>query len=341
MSPENPGDTPASAAPDPPVASNGVDSHPVESHIWSPAPNGDSPDIAQNGEPPSNGVILNGTPLEMGEAPPQVSDHPSEHPSEHASENPSDQDPGQPRSTLSEWVITILLLLFLTTTLVQAFVIPTGSMEDTLLIGDHLLVDKLAYAPPGPISKYILPYTDVKRGDIIVFRYPTDIEQTFVKRCIGVPGDHIKLVDKVVYLDGKPLVEPYKYNKTDYIDSYRDDFPSEPNVTLEPGAIKMLQQDEVNGEIVVPPGMYFAMGDNRDSSWDSRYWGFVPRQNIIGKPLIIYWSYDRPSDQLNTNSITLPQILDLAEHFFSKTRWRRTFQLIHGYPIRSVSDPVR
>jgi len=288
--------------------------------------------MVQNSEPPSNGVILNGTPLEMGEAPPaQVYDQASGQPSAQ----PSDEDQGQPaRSTLSEWVITILLLLFLTTTLVQAFVIPTGSMEDTLLIGDHLLVDKLAYAPPGPISKYILPYTDVKRGDIIVFRYPTDIEQTFVKRCMGVPGDHIKLVDKVVYLNGKPLAEPYKVNKTDYIDSYRDDFPSEPNVTLEPGAIKMLQQNEVNGEIVVPPNMYFAMGDNRDSSWDSRYWGFVPRQNIIGKPLIIYWSYDRPSDQLNTNSITLPQILDLFEHFFSKTRWRRSFMLIHGYPIK-------
>ncbi len=288
--------------------------------------------MVQNGEPPSNGVILNGTPLELGEAPPaQISDQTSEQPSAQ----PSDEDQGEPaRSTLSEWVITILLLLFLTTTLVQAFVIPTGSMEDTLLVGDHLLVDKLAYAPPGPISKYILPYTDVKRGDIIVFRYPTDIEQTFVKRCMGVPGDHIKLVNKVVYLNGKPLVEPYKVNKTDYIDSYRDDFPSEPNVTLEPGAIKMLQQNEVNGEIVVPPNMYFAMGDNRDSSWDSRYWGFVPRQNIIGKPLIVYWSYDRPSDQLNTNSITLPQILDLAEHFFSKTRWRRSFMLIHGYPVR-------
>lgn len=238
------------------------------------------------------------------------------------------------RSTLAEWVITILLLLFLTTTLVQAFVIPTGSMEDTLLIGDHLLVDKLAYAPPGPVSKYLLPYTEVKRGDIIVFRYPTDIEQTFVKRCMGVPGDRIKLVNKVVYLNGHPLDEPYKYNKTDYIDSYRDDFPSEPNVTLEPGAVKMLQEDVVNGEVVVPPGMYFAMGDNRDSSWDSRYWGFVPRQNIIGKPLVIYWSYDRPSDQLNTNSISIPQVLDLAEHFFSKTRWRRTFMLLHGYPIR-------
>jgi len=100
------------------------------------------------------------------------------------------------------------------------------------------------------------------------------------------------------------------------------------------GAVKMIQNNVVNGEVVVPPNSYFAMGDNRDSSWDSRFWGFVPRQNIIGKPLIIYWSFDRPSDQLNTNSISLPQILDLATHFFSKTRWHRSFQLIHGYPVQ-------
>ena len=115
----------------------------------------------------------------------------------------------RPRSTIAEWTITILLLLFLTTTLVQAYVIPTGSMEDTLLIGDHLLVDKLAFAPSGPVSKYLLPYTDVKRGDIIVFRYPVDISQTFVKRCIGVPGDRIRLINKQVYLNGVRLDEPY------------------------------------------------------------------------------------------------------------------------------------
>src|SRR5450759_3712751 len=117
-----------------------------------------------------------------------------------------------PRGTIAEWTITILLLLFGTTTLVQAFVIPTGSMEDTLLVGDHLLVDKLAYAPAGPISKYILPYEQVKRGDIIVFRYPVDIKQTYVKRCMGLPGDHIKLVDKQLYLNGKKLDEPYVYH---------------------------------------------------------------------------------------------------------------------------------
>jgi signal peptidase I len=242
---------------------------------------------------------------------------------------------GEPiRNSISEWVITILLLLFLTTTQVQAFVIPSGSMEDTLLIGDHLLVDKMAFAPPGPISKYLLPYHEPKRGDIIVFRYPTDIQQTFVKRCMGVPGDRIKIVNKQVYVNGQALVEPYKYDKTDYLDSYRDNFPSEPNEILEPGAIDMLAHHVVNGEVVVPPGSYFAMGDNRENSLDSRYWGFVPRQNIIGKPLVIYWSYDRPEDERETNSLTFPQMVDLATHFFSKTRWRRSFTLVHGYPVQ-------
>ena len=145
------------------------------------------------------------------------------------------------------------LLLFLTTTLVQAYVIPTGSMEDTLMIGDHLLVDKLAYAPAGTLSGFLLPYTEVERGDIIVFRYPIDISQTFVKRAIGVPGDRIKIVNKEVYLNGKKLDEPYTYHKTDYIDSYRDNFPGEPNVHVEQGAYEMLTDSVVNGEIVVPP----------------------------------------------------------------------------------------
>ena len=247
-----------------------------------------------------------------------------------------DEDPHheRPRSTIAEWTITILLLLFLTTTLVQAYVIPTGSMEDTLLIGDHLLVDKLAFAPYGPVSKYLLPYTDVKRGDIIVFRYPVDISQTFVKRCIGVPGDRIRLINKQVYLNGVRLDEPYTYHKSDYIDPYRDNFPGEPNVSVDRRASDMLLNHVVNGEVVVPPGTYFAMGDNRDSSLDSRYWGFVPRENIIGKPLVIYWSYDAPTDQLNTSSISVDHIVDLAENFFTKTRWRRSFMLIHGYRIK-------
>jgi signal peptidase I len=241
--------------------------------------------------------------------------------------------PEQPRGFIAEWTVTIILLLFGTTTLVQAFVIPTGSMEDTLLIGDHLLVDKLAYAPPGPVSKHLLPYEDVQRGDIIVFRYPVDIRQTFVKRCMGVPGDHIKLINKQVYLNGKKLEEPYVYHKTEYIESYRDNFPSELNVHLFDQGQDMLEHNVSNGEVVVPPGSYFAMGDNRDSSLDSRYWGFVPRENIIGKPLIIYWSYDAPTEALSNPTIGLDHLVDLLEHFFTKTRWRRTFMLVHGINV--------
>lgn len=238
-----------------------------------------------------------------------------------------------PRNTIAEWTVTIILLLFGTTTLVQAFVIPTGSMEDTLLIGDHLLVDKLAYAPEGPVSKHLLPYQPIQRGDIIVFRYPMDVSQTYVKRVVGIPGDRIRLSNKVVYRNGQPVSEPYVYHKTDYIDSYRDNFPGEPNVRISEAAQQMLEK-QVNGEIVVPPGCFFAMGDNRDSSFDSRYWGFVPRENIIGKPLIIYWSYDAPTERLATSSISLDHAVDLAQNFFTKTRWRRTFRLIRGHSFK-------
>jgi signal peptidase I len=238
-------------------------------------------------------------------------------------------EPG--RGAVAEWTITILLLLFGTTTLVQAFVIPTGSMENNLLIGDHLLVDKLTYSPAGAISKHLLPFEEPKHGDIIVFRYPVDPDQTFVKRVIGVPGDRIKLVDKVVYRNGVKLNEPYAVHKTNYMDSYRDNFPSDPDLHLDPRGLAMLQNDQVNGEIVVPPDNYFAMGDNRDYSLDSRYWGFVPRDYIIGKPLMVYWSYDAPTADLAGTGSGLGHVADLATHFFTKTRWSRTFLLLHGY----------
>jgi len=242
--------------------------------------------------------------------------------------------PEPQRGFIAEWTVTIILLLFGTTSLVQAFVIPTGSMEDTLLIGDHLLVDKLSYAPSGVFSKHVLPYNDLRRGDIIVFRYPVDIQQTFVKRAIGIPGDHIRLVDKQLILNGKQVFEPYVYHKTGYIDSYRDNFPSDPNVHVVDSALDMLQNHVQNGEVVVPAGFVFAMGDNRDSSLYSRYWGFVPGDNIIGKPLIIFWSYDAPTEALANPSIGIDHIIDLVQHFPTKTRWRRTFRLIHGYPLK-------
>lgn len=242
------------------------------------------------------------------------------------------------RGLIAEWIITIILLLFGTTSLVQAYVIPTGSMENTLLVGDHLLVDKLAYAPGTPVSRHLLPYDALKRGDIIVFRYPVDIKQTFVKRLIGMPGDHIRLADKQLILNGKLAHEPYVYHSTDYIDSYRDNFPNIPNVAVPPSALDMLHHHLENGEVVVPPNSYFAMGDNRDNSLDSRYWGFVPRENIIGKPLLIYWSYAASTAELSDESIGVRHIADMLLHFPSKTRWERSFRLIRGYPLNTSTQ---
>ena len=237
------------------------------------------------------------------------------------------------RGVIAEWTVTIILLLFGTTTLVQAFVIPTGSMEDSLLIGDHLLVDKLAYSPHGSIDEYLLPYQDVQRGDIIVFRYPMDLSQTFVKRVVGLPGDRLRLVDKKLILNGQTVDEPYVIHRTAYIDQYRDNFPGQPNTPIPERALEMLRQNVVRNEIVVPPNNYFAMGDNRDQSLDSRYWGFVPRENIIGKPLLIYWSYDAPTERLQDTGISLTHLTDILLNFFGKTRWRRTFNLIHAHAL--------
>jgi signal peptidase I len=207
-------------------------------------------------------------------------------------------------------------------------------MDRTVMVGDHLLVDKLAYAPAGAISRHFLPYTAPKRGDIIVFRYPMDISQNYVKRVMGVPGDHIHIVNKVVFLNGKPLEEPYAQHIFPGIEPYRDNFPSTPSGPVMDRARLMLDEHVVDNELVVPPDSYFAMGDNRDNSLDSRYWGFVPRENIIGKPLIIYWSYDASTEALSNPAIGIDHLVDLLEHFFTKTRWRRTFKLIHGYPVQ-------
>ena len=236
------------------------------------------------------------------------------------------------RDFVYEWGLNILILLFGTTTLLQAFIVPTPSMDTTVMVGDHLLVDKLAYAPSGAISKYLLPYTEPKRGDIIVFRYPMDIRQNYVKRVMGVPGDHIKIVDKAVYLNGKMLTEPYAQHVFPGIEPYRDNFPSEPYGPVVERARQMLAEHTQNGELVVPEGSYFAMGDNRDNSLDSRYWGFVPRENIVGKPLVIFWSYDAPTEDLVGDSSN--HYVDLLKNFFFKTRCNRTLKLVRGIPIQ-------
>jgi len=226
-----------------------------------------------------------------------------------------------PRGFVSEWVVTILLYLFASTTLVQAYVVPTGSMEGTVRIGDHMLVDRVAYAKSAGPARHVLPYEDLQRGDIVCFLYPEDVRQTYVKRVIGLPGDRIRLVDKQVIRNGRRLIEPYTQHIDASIEAFRDNFPEGPQYEVSPRGLNMLRHHVVDGEVVVPPDTFFAMGDNRDNSLDSRFWGFVPRSYVVGKPLVIYWSYNAPTSELEGWSIG--HVVDVTLHFFSKTRWDR------------------
>src|SRR5436190_2840842 len=198
------------------------------------------------------------------------------HPKPEAPARARKSQPPEQRHWIAEWACTILIFLFGTTTVLQAFVVPTGSMEGTMLIGDHLFVDRLAYSPKGPIGSFLLPYQDVKRGDIIVFRYPLDLRQNYVKRVIGMPGDRIRIIDKVVHLNGRPLNEPYKVLILQQVSNYLNNFPQTPDIAVENRGLEMLRAYARDGELIVPQGQYFAMGDNRDNSADSRFWGLVP-----------------------------------------------------------------
>lgn len=172
----------------------------------------------------------------------------------------------------------VLVLTAVSSTVVRAYVIRSTSMEGTFYAGDHLLVNKLPFTP--------------QFGDVVVFRYPVDPDDVFIKRVIGMPGDRIRIEDKQVIRNGRKITEAYAQHVTTYIDSFRDNFPNRPNVTLPETGERMLKDSLDQGDIVVPPGMFFVLGDNRDASLDSRFWGFVPRANIIGRPWLIYFSFD-------------------------------------------------
>jgi signal peptidase I len=239
------------------------------------------------------------------------------------------------KSTAREYfeslVITVILALFGTTFIIQAFKIPTPSMEPNLLVGDHLLVNKFAFGAHGSIFDKILPLRNIHRGDVIVFKYPGDLSKHYVKRAIGLPGDHIKVVDRQVFVNGQPIAEPYKVHTAQaglFVDPLRDSFPPKPHASY--GGPNEWYDDYIQGdELVIPPGHYFAMGDNRDNSSDSRYWGFVPRGNIVGRALIIYWSYETPSDeQIASDNGHTQQMKDLFLNFFTKTRWGRELKII-------------
>lgn len=193
----------------------------------------------------------------------------------------------------------LVIAIFVITFIVQPFRIPSASMERTLLVGDFLLVNKAAYGPAGDFG-WLLPYRHVQPGDIVVFYFPLDPSEHVVKRVIGVPGDGIHLKDGAVYRNRQALKEPYVLRVPTWPDSFRDNFPT--NTYTDPGVDvhwwEQMREDERGGDLVVPAGNYFVLGDNRNDSRDSRYWGFVPRENIVGQPFIIYFSLREPSENL-------------------------------------------
>jgi signal peptidase I len=190
------------------------------------------------------------------------------------------------REYFESLVIAVVLALFIRTFVVQAFKIPTGSMEQNLLIGDHLLVNKFVFGPAiSSVERSLLPMKDIARLDVVVFKYPKDPTRDFIKRVIGLPGETVELRSKRVFINGKQLQEPYVY--------YLEDPPPLPQDGDLQGEVQAGADPRVTyGPVTVPPGHYFVMGDNRDNSEDSRYWGFMPRENLKGRGLVIYWSYD-------------------------------------------------
>jgi signal peptidase I len=225
------------------------------------------------------------------------------------------------KSTIREYaesiVIAVILALFVRTWVVQAFKIPTGSMENNLLIGDHLLVNKFVFGPTvASIDRAALPIRNIRRGDVVVFKYPQEPERDFIKRVIGLPGETVALRAKKVYIDGQPLDEPYVHFLQPASDAQE---------------VTLFDVREQYGPVKVPDGQYFVMGDNRDNSQDSRYWGFLPAHYVKGRALMIYWSYESGREDYLDEGVgaTAKRLLSVVTHFFTKTRWERLFHPIH------------
>lgn len=239
-----------------------------------------------------------------------------------------------PMEFISSMAAVLVTGLFIITFNIQAFEIPSSSMENTLLIGDHVFVDRITVAPPTRWVPFE-HYRQIRHGDIVVFLSPQTPGLYVVKRVIGVPGDKLHLRDGVVYRNGEPLTEPYVIHKVRDYNPYRDNFPAVPAIQASaqvspewPVQVGVLKEGD---DLVVPPDSYFGMGDNRDESYDSRYWGFIPRENIIGRPLFVYWSFETPADQWQKTEMSdrIQFLGHVALHFFDETRWRRMFHLVH------------
>ncbi len=220
------------------------------------------------------------------------------------------------REYLESIVVAVILALFIRTFVVQAFKIPTGSMQPNLLIGDHLLVNKLVYSPSfGPLEDKLLGKRPIERGHVVVFKFPEDPSRDFIKRVIGLPGETIEIRNKTVYVNGKPLDEPYAH----FIDQPLR--PDDPEYGLRSESIR-----DSYGPQVVPPGQLFVMGDNRDNSRDSRFWGFLPRDQVKGRALLVYWSYEASGEEYRRTG----WVDWLKDTFsaFARTRWKRFFHVI-------------
>ncbi|GAC1661741.1 MAG: hypothetical protein NVS9B4_14410 [Candidatus Acidiferrum sp.] len=244
------------------------------------------------------------------------------------------------QTTFSEYLesllVTVILALFGTSFIVQAFKIPSASMEGTLLIGDHLLVNKFIFGGRGAWFEKLLPYRDLQHGDIIVFKYPYQDHPHYVKRLIGLPGDRIKLIDQQLYINGKLQDEPYVvHDPTVNYDPFNYSFPPLHNqmipLNVVPEWEPEIRKYIVGDELVVPPGKYFAMGDNRDHSQDSRYWGFVDRDAIMGRPFLVYWSVNATSADYAGDTFwhRFTGIFDTALHLPGRTRWNRMLHTVH------------
>ena len=220
------------------------------------------------------------------------------------------------REYLESIVVAVILALFIRTFVVQAFKIPTGSMETYLLIGDHLLVNKVVYSPSAlPLESTLLPKKPIQRGHVIVFKFPEDPARDFIKRVIGLPGETVEVREKKVYINGTALEEPYVH------------FLAPPSAPSELHEVTSFDVRERFGPVTVPADQYFMMGDNRDNSADSRYWGFLRRDYIKGKALVIYWSYqaEREDYQDESAGATVKGLVSVFAHFFTRTRWDRMF----------------
>lgn len=248
---------------------------------------------------------------------------------------PSSQSPGQKLGTtgMLQWLLSVVVIAsFVMTFIVQAFIIPSSSMEDTLLVGDYLLVDKVKYSNGG-FWWFMEPYQKIHRGDIVVFHYPVRPAQHFVKRVIGLPGDRVRIFNKRVFLNGQPLTEPYTVHKRADHDYFRDDFPTSKYISGNVDSRWWIQMKKLteDGELIVPEGSYFVLGDNRDDSLDSRYWGFVPAENIVGRPLLIYWSMTQEESRDEDNGSAdakLERIGSVFTRFFRDTRWKRAITIV-------------